>query len=125
MNPKSVREKGKNFERELATEIERRLGGRAWRTPCSGSQWWNRADVTSRDNIMSRFHIEAKRQEKFSLETWYNQALRGAQGGQIPLVAARRSRDKAMVYMTFDDFLTILELWQKCEGDLDELDAKL
>ena len=116
-NPKSVREKGKSFERELAAEIQRRLGGRAWRTPCSGSQWWNKADVTARDNIMSRFHIEAKRQEVFKLETWYNQALHGVQGGQIPMVVARKNRDKAMVYMTFDDFLTVLELWQKCEEE--------
>jgi len=117
MKTASARAKGKSFEREVAAEIERRLGGRAWRTPTSGAMWWNKTDVTCRDNIMRRFHIEAKRQEKWSLETWYNQALRGAQGGQIPIVVARRSRDKTMVYMTFDDFLTVMELWQKCEEE--------
>jgi len=121
MKSKSAREKGKSFERELAQEIERRLGGRAWRTPCSGSLWWNKTDVTVRGNIMSRFHIEAKRQERWSLETWYSQALHAAQGDQIPIVVARRNRDVAMVYFKFDDFLTILEFWQRCEEENREM----
>ena len=117
MTKQSARAKGKNFEREIAAEIERRLGGRAWRTPCSGALWWNKTDVTARGNIMSRFHIEAKRQERWALETWYNQALHGAVQNKIPIVVARRSHDKAMVYMTFDDFLTVLELWQAAEEE--------
>ena len=115
MTPKAARTKGKNFEREIAKDIERRLGGRAWRTPCSGALWWNKTDVTTRDNIMGRFHIEAKRQERFRLDDWYSQALSAAAPGRIPLVIAKRNRDVPMVYMKYDDFMAVIELWQAAE----------
>ena len=106
---RSAREKGKQFERELAKDIEQILGGRAWRTPCSGALWWNKADVNCRDNVMTRFHIEAKRQEKWSLDTWFGQAVRGTAEGKIPLVVVRRNREVPMIYMRWRDFLDLMK----------------
>lgn len=105
----SAREKGKEYERELAKEIEARLGGRAWRSPSSGAMWYAKQDVVCQGNIMQRFHIEAKRQERVNLEDAYGQALRGAGTGKTPLVVTRRSRDVSMVYMTWGDFLSLME----------------
>ena len=110
MKLESARAKGKDYERELAAEIEARLGGRAWRTPCSGAQWWNKADIGAKGNIIAeRFHIEAKRQERVNLEEAYGQALRGAGTGKVPIVVTRKSRDVSMCYLKWDDLLTLLE----------------
>ena len=117
MKPESAVSKGKSFERELAKEIEERLGGRVWRTPCSGGQWWEKADIAGKGNILvDRFHIEAKRQERVNLEEAYGQALRGAGTGKVPIVVTRKSRDVSMVYMKWDDLLTLLEELQGKES---------
>ena len=113
MTRESAREKGKEYERELAKEIEARLGGRAWRSPSSGAMWYAKQDVVCKDNIMARFHIEAKRQERVNLEEAYGQALRGAGQNKVPIVVTRKSRDVSMIYMKWDDFLTMLEELQK------------
>jgi hypothetical protein len=109
MKLESAREKGKCYERELGKEIEQRLGGRAWRSPSSGAMWYAKQDVVCTGNIMQRFHIEAKRQERVNLEEAYGQALRGAGTGKVPIVVTRKSRDVSMVYMKWDDLLTLLE----------------
>ena len=109
MKRESAVSKGKSFERELAKEIEERLGGHAYRSPCSGAMWHMKADINCFGNIMNRFHLEAKRQEKVNLEEAYGQALRGAEKDKIPLVVTRRSRDISMVYMTWNDFLGLME----------------
>jgi hypothetical protein len=110
MAKNNSQKKGKDYERELAKEIEERLGGRVWRTPSSGGQWWEKADIAGKGNVLvDRFHIEAKRQERVNLEEAYGQALRGAGRDKIPLVVTRRSRDISMIYMTWDNFLSLME----------------
>lgn len=113
MKLESARAKGKEYECELAHEIEQRLGGRAWRSPSSGAMWYAKQDVVCAGNIMQRFHIEAKRQERVNLEEAYGQALRGAGTGKVPIVVTRKSRDVSMLYMKWDDFLTLLEELQR------------
>jgi len=113
MKRESAVSKGKSFERELAKEIEERLGGRAYRSPSSGAMWYAKGDVNCTGNIMQRFHIEAKRQERVNLEEAYGQALRGAGIDKIPLVITRRSRDISMVYLTWDNFLALMEELQQ------------
>ena len=115
MKLESARSKGKGFERELAKEIEERLGGRAYRSPSSGAMWYAKQDVVCTGNIMQRFHIEAKRQERVNLEEAYGQALRGAETDKIPIVVTRRSRDISMVYMTWDNFLSLMEELQNAQ----------
>lgn len=109
MKRESAVSKGKQFERELSKEIEQRLGGRAWRSPSSGAMWYAKADVVCSGNVLQRFHIEAKRQERVNLEEAYGQALRGAGTDKVPIVVTRKSRDVSMVYMKWDDFLSLLE----------------
>jgi len=109
MKRESAVSKGKSFEREIAKEIEDRLGGRAYRSPSSGAMWYAKQDVVCQGNIMARFHIEAKRQERVNLEESYGQALRGAGTGKTPIVITRKSRDVSMVYLTLEDFLALME----------------
>ena len=116
MKSTGPRQKGVAFEREIAKDIEERLGGRAYRTPMSGARWFDKADVNCQGNIMTRFHIEAKRQERVNLEDAYGQALRGAGTGKTPLVVTRRNRDVAMVYLTWEDFLSLMEELQNAQG---------
>ena len=116
MKPENSVKKGKEFENEIAHQIEERLGGRAWRTPCSGAKWWQKADIAGKGNIVvERFHIEAKRQERVNLEDAYGQALRGAGPDKMPLVVTRRNRDISMVYMKWDDFLALMEELQNAQ----------
>jgi len=115
MKRESAVSKGKDFEREIAKDIEERLGGRAYRSPSSGAMWYAKADVECRGNVMTRFHIEAKRQERVNLEDAYGQALRGAGPEKMPLVVTRRNRDISMVYMKWDDFLALMEELQNAQ----------
>jgi hypothetical protein len=108
MNGNSPRRKGSDYERELARDIEQYLGGRAWRSPSSGAMWYAKQDVVCTGNIASRFHIEAKRQERVNIEEAYGQALRGAGTDKIPVVVVRRNRDISMAYLKWVDLLTIL-----------------
>ena len=120
MKPTSIRKKGKDYERELAKDIEYHLGGRAWRTPMSGAMWHNKADVNARYNIMERFHIEAKRQEKLNFHKAYSQSINGASNTKIPIVVCRRSNEPSMVFFKWDDFLSLMKEIQEKEDESDD-----
>lgn len=104
MKKESAVSKGKDFEREIAKDIEEYLGGRAYPSHSPGS-----SDVKCIGNILSRVHIECKRHEKIGLEQSYGQSLRAARGDEVPIVITRRTRDVSMVYMAWEDFLSLME----------------
>lgn len=53
------------------------------------------------------FSVECKRCESWRIFTWIKQAKDNAAKGTMWLIVARRSRDKAVVIMDFEDFLKL------------------
>lgn len=54
------------------------------------------------------FHIEVKRQERWSPKAWYQQAEQDAPLGAIPVVFMRESRGDWLVMIDANDFLDVI-----------------
>ena len=54
------------------------------------------------------FHIEVKRQERYSIRAWMKQAEQDANPRDIPLVVFRANNEEWSVALDFTDFLMIL-----------------
>ena len=55
------------------------------------------------------FHLEVKRVERLNLDAAFEQSVRDARDGEIPVVVHRRNRKPWMITMRLDDFLPLLE----------------
>ena len=96
---KASKEKGKRYERELASAIKDcGYDARRGQQFCGTS---GDADVIGLDGI----HIEAKRREQISIYDWMAQSKAEAKQGEIPVVMFRKSNCETLVCMTFDDFM--------------------
>lgn len=85
MGGRSSRRKGKGGELEVAA-IFQAHGFDARRTPNSGGLAW-RGDVQG----IPGYVVEVKRCETLAIPAWLRQAYAAAGGGDVPLVAFRRS----------------------------------
>ena len=105
--PKSRREKGKEFEREIAQDLrDSGLDKEARRMPCSGSMEDLKSDIITSLPI----HIEAKRQETWDIGTYYNQALSGKKQHEMAIVVMKKNRQEAMALLSWKDLVHILQL---------------
>lgn len=110
MSGKMSREKGKRFERKLAS-IFREYGYDARRTAQYCGNTGDASDVVGLPGI----HIEAKHVEKMSLYDWMAQAKRDAEGsGKLPAVFHKKNNADILVTMKLDDFMEIYREWGKC-----------
>ncbi len=101
--------RGQAFEDELARDVVRSLGGYAERDPSSGATWQRPSDLKCSRNLMARFNVQAKDQERLNLEQAFAQAIHRSFKGSIPLAVVRHGRrDGAMVYFRWVDFLNLL-----------------
>ena len=96
------REKGKRFERQLATRL-REYGYDAKRTAQNCGKNGDAPDVTGLPGI----HIEAKHQERMSLYDWMAQAVRDHMDGTLPAVFHKANNKDLLVTMRFDDWMTL------------------
>lgn len=97
------RQKGKTGELEVA-KILREFGyedARRGQQYCGTS---GDADVVGVPGI----HIEVKRRERMDLTSWYQQSCDDANFDEVPVVVHRKSREKWMVSLSFEDFLMLL-----------------
>lgn len=58
---------------------------------------------------LPNFHLEVKRVERLNLDAAFEQSVRDARDGEIPVVVHRRNRKPWMITMRFEDFLPLLE----------------
>ena len=58
---------------------------------------------------LPNFHLEVKRVEHLNLGAAFEQSVRDARDGEIPVVVHRRNRKPWMITMRFEDFLPLLE----------------
>ena len=113
---KASREKGKRFERSLASRF-REYGYNARRTAQYCGNTGDASDVVGLPGI----HVEAKHVERMSLYEWMAQAIRDAEAGgkgNIPAVFHKKNNADILVTLRLDDFMTIYreyaaDLWLK------------
>lgn len=109
-NPSTRRQKGKDFERQLAKDLrESGLDKTARRMPCSGALEDLKADIITDLPI----HIEAKRQEKWNVDEFYKQALAGKKQHQIAVVVMKKNNQLTMAMLAWKDLIYLMQLAQE------------
>lgn len=75
MNGRGAKNKGKNFEREIAKLLSKEFNAEVYRVPCSGALPDWKGDIrTNSNSILKGFTFELKRQEKLGIWSAINQA---------------------------------------------------
>jgi len=99
---KASRDKGKRFERALASRF-REYGYDARRTAQYCGNTGDASDVVGLPGI----HVEAKHVEKMSLYEWMAQAIRDAEAsgkGNLPAVFHKKNNADILVTMRLEDW---------------------
>lgn len=105
--PSSKRAKGKDFERAIAQDLrEAGLDPNARRMMMSGAMEDLKSDIITSLPI----HIECKRQEKWDIESYYQQALSGKKQHEIPIVVMKKSRKDAMALLSWKDLIWLMQM---------------
>ena len=103
-------QKGKRFERKIASYIAEKFGIRCRRTPQSGGMDF-KGDIISLSGRPADFHWEIKNQEKLNIWKALSQAERDCQAPKIPVVVFTRNNNLEYIALQFEDFINlILEL---------------
>lgn len=107
---KMSREKGKRFERYLASYFRER-GYDTHRSAQYMGKTGQAADVIGLPNI----HIEAKAQEAMRLYDWMDQAIRDAEVAKdgLPAVFHKKNNADILVTMRLEDWMKIYEKGQE------------
>ena len=99
---KMQRNKGAQFEREVADSVSDWLG-----IDCKRKL--GAARDGGDDIQVGPFRIECKRHETTKVWEWYEQARSNSKAGEeIPVVVFRRSRSEAMALVSFADFMRLM-----------------
>ena len=101
------REKGKRFERKLASILKKDYG-----YDCRRGQQYCGANGDADVIGLPGIHIEAKHQEKMQLYDCINQAKRDAKDGLLPVVFHKKNNCEILVSMTLDTFMKIYPEWE-------------
>ena len=112
-NKINARKKGASGERELANVLSALTGQDCSRV---AYQYGNKdagdyPDVAGLDGL----HIECKRVEKLNIDTAYEQSVRDAKEGEIPVVMHRKNRKNGKVTLSIEDFCKMYNCWNNNE----------
>lgn len=100
MSGKMARNKGANFERQIANYFK----DKGYETR-RGIVFAGEPDLVGLDG----FHIECKAQEKMHLYDWIEQSVKDAEIGEIPIVIHKQNRKKILVTMELDNFAFLIQ----------------
>lgn len=104
------REKGKRYERELASMLRAAGYPDAHRTAQYQGNSGKAYDIEGVPGIA----IEAKHREKMALYDWMEQAVRDSEGsGLLPVVMHRKNNAETLVTMRLADWLEIFREWSQ------------
>jgi hypothetical protein len=98
--------KGKDYERHIAKTINDKLDSHCRRTPNSGGLSI-KGDIIDTQGVMSRFHVECKKQERANVWKFMEQS-RNDSGRRIPLVVMSKNHEDDYVFIELDDFLNLV-----------------
>ena len=102
------RDKGKRYEREIASQL-REYGYDARRTAQNCGKSGDAADVVGLNGI----HIECKHQEQIKIYDWMAQAKRDSTGtDNKPAVFFRKNNHETLVCMALTDWIEIYREWE-------------
>lgn len=107
---KMSREKGKRFERTLASRF-REHGYDARRTAQYCGKTGDASDVVGLPGI----HVEAKHVEQMRLYEWMAQAKNDAEAGgkgNLPAVFHKKNNAEILVTMELDDWMNLYREWE-------------
>ena len=107
---KASRDKGKRFERALASRF-REYGYDARRTAQYCGNTGDASDVVGLPGI----HVEAKHVEAMRLYEWMAQAIRDAEAGgkgNLPAVFHKKNNADILVTMRFEDWMNLYSEWE-------------
>lgn len=105
--PINSREKGKRFERKLASLF------RDYGYDCRRGQQYCGANGDADVIGLPFIHVEAKAVERMQLYDWMDQAKRDSKGsGNFPVVFHKKNNAEILVTMRFEDFM---EMYKKYE----------
>ena len=104
--PINSREKGKRFERELASKL------REYGYDCHRGQQYSGANGDADVVGLPGIHIEAKHRETMELYKWVAQAKHDAKCGLLPAVFHRKNHAAVLVTMELQDFMEIYREWE-------------
>lgn len=108
MGGKFSRDKGKRFEREIASVLKD-YGYDAKRTAQNCGKSGDAADVVGLNGI----HIECKRCEQIKIYDWMAQSIRDSAGtGRKPAVFFRKNNCETLVTMRLADWIEIYREWE-------------
>ncbi len=119
MGGKMSRDKGKRYERELASQLKEYGFNDCRRTSQYCGNTGDASDVVGLDGI----HIEAKHQEKICIYDWMAQAIHDAEEskkGNIPTVFFRKNHCETLVCMRLDDWVNLYREWASSMQTVDE-----
>lgn len=98
---KMSREKGKRFEREVASRL------RDEGYDCKRGQQYCGANGDADVVGLPGIHIECKHVEKMSLYDWMAQAITDAKDWELPAVFHRKNNAELLVTMRFSDWIQL------------------
>lgn len=107
---KASRDKGKRFERSLASKFREYGFDDARRTAQYCGNTGDASDVVGLPGI----HVEAKHQERMNLYEWMSQAKRDAEAsgkGALPAVFHKKNNAEILVTMEIGDWINLYREW--------------
>lgn len=104
------REKGKRFERQLASILTKDYGYQ-----CRRGQQYCGAEGNADVIGLPKIHIEAKHQERMQLYDWMAQAKSDAKEDELPAVFHKKNNHKILVTMELDDFMNVYREFSNSE----------
>lgn len=112
---RNAKQKGAEYEREIAKKFSERYGIQLVRTPQSGGFAKNltddfRGDILPSDkSVKLKVHIECKNQKKWNLPIWLDQSENDAVKDKIPLVIFKKFySSKNYVTISLEDFFKLV-----------------
>ena len=109
---KGARQKGANFEREVAKILKDKFNVDVRRTGAQERWKVDGGDVNAPSwikTILNDFHWECKNREKWALLNWYKKTKDDNQGvAKKPIVVASKNFEDDYVFMSLNDFLAII-----------------
>lgn len=102
---KMQRDKGANYEREVAKIISARLG-----RPTKRMLGQARDGGHDLEQI-GPFLFECKRRAKIAVYEWMRQIVAACTNGQMPVVIARADNERSIVILDFEDFMTLAKCY--------------
>ena len=105
---KRSRDKGHNYERELARELRDRFPAL---DISRGLKQSRGGGAEEPDVVFPGLHIEAKRQKRPNIRAALEQAIEDATAGVLPVAITRADRDGAVASMRLEDWIELLDSW--------------